>query len=716
MRPTLPLGLALAASPALSQSFVDGAAQIPAGSPFNASYTENVDWADIDLDGDFDVLFADGGDVGNDRNRLWINQGGAQGGTVGFFLDLTTTQYPSLTDTSRDVDFADIDGDGDADVVIANTSTVVDQSNHILVNQGGLQGGTAGFFVDETQTRWVNVGVNDGVTTFSSVSPSMVLATGGFIDWSYDAVLGDLDGDGDLDMVHTSYGPVFSGNIPTRLFLNDGLGFFEEFNPSGVQLASPGIPNSTPALWAAGTQLQNTQNTTGAMADIATTAIAVDIGDLDGDFDLDLLLGARDEQPRLFRNELAGGALGPFLDVTYASFSQFAVNGGNYEQELGDFDQDDDLDIYGLNWGGPSYTDVLIENDGNLGFGAFTTLPSSIPGDEEPDFLDYDADGDLDVYVANFTGQDRLYQNQGAPGFGMVDVTASELPSLTKVAKGLDSVDVDLDGDQDVMLAHQPNQANVLLLNVTEVPDTHAPRVVLEQVSGPACGEAAVTVRARVFDNASWEWQRYNATELEYSVNGGPPQTAPMHHVGGQLWWGRIPAGTVGSVAYRARSTDRAGNAGVSPARFYVAAPASVSYCTAGTSASGCQALLSSSGTPSATAASGFVVHASDVEGAKQALYYWGTNGRQANPWGTGTSWRCVQLPVFRSAPLVSSGSAGACGGTVDYDLTARWQQKPAGNPGPGAVTQLQLWYRDPQNTSNQTTSLSDALEFTTCP
>ena len=44
------------------------------------------------------------------------------------------------------------------------------------------------------------------------------------------------------------------------------------------------------------------------------------------------------------------------------------------------------------------------------------------------------------------------------------------------------------------------------------------------------------------------------------------------------------------------------------------------------------------------------------------------------------------------------------------------WTAKPASNPGAGALVQAQLWYRDPQNTSNQTTSLSDAVEFTLCP
>jgi serine/threonine protein kinase len=40
----------------------------------------------------------------------------------------------------------------------------------------------------------------------------------------------------------------------------------------------------------------------------------------------------------------------------------------------------------------------------------------------------------------------------------------------------------------------------------------------------------------------------------------------------------------------------------------------------------------------------------------------------------------------------------------------------PGSNPGSGVLIQAQLWYRDPQSTSNQTTSLSDALEAGVCP
>ena len=41
---------------------------------------------------------------------------------------------------------------------------------------------------------------------------------------------------------------------------------------------------------------------------------------------------------------------------------------------------------------------------------------------------------------------------------------------------------------------------------------------------------------------------------------------------------------------------------------------------------------------------------------------------------------------------------------------------QPSKVPVPGTQVHLQLWYRDPQNTSNQTTSLSDAVEFVLAP
>ena len=147
--------------------------------------------------------------------------------------------------------------------------------------------------------------------------------------------------------------------------------------------------------------------------------------------------------------------------------------------------------------------------------------------------------------------------------------------------------------------------------------------------------------------------------------------------------------------------------------------PTDVNYCTAGVSASGCQAIMGSSGSASATASSGFVLQASGVEGLKDGLFFFGNNGRQANSWGNGTSFQCVAPPLIRAPVMTATGTLGACDGSFSLDLNALWCSacpKPAKNPGAGALVQSQLWYRDPASTSNQTTSLSDAREFSVGP
>jgi gluconolactonase len=144
-----------------------------------------------------------------------------------------------------------------------------------------------------------------------------------------------------------------------------------------------------------------------------------------------------------------------------------------------------------------------------------------------------------------------------------------------------------------------------------------------------------------------------------------------------------------------------------------------VNFCTAGVSAAGCQATLSTTGTASASAASGFTLSAASVEGNKDGLFFFNQNGRQANTWGSGTSYQCVVPPVYRAGLRTGSGTPGLCDGAFAQDLNALWCPgcpSPLKNPGEGAVVQAQLWYRDPMNTSNQTTSLSDAVEFCVGP
>jgi hypothetical protein len=74
---------------------------------------------------------------------------------------------------------------------------------------------------------------------------------------------------------------------------------------------------------------------------------------------------------------------------------------------------------------------------------------------------------------------------------------------------------------------------------------------------------------------------------------------------------------------------------------------------------------------------------------------------------------------VYRTGSLGGGGTAGACNGAFQQDLNAVWCATcthPAKNPGPGTLVQAQFWYRDPSNTTGQTTSLSNAIEFSVCP
>jgi len=141
-----------------------------------------------------------------------------------------------------------------------------------------------------------------------------------------------------------------------------------------------------------------------------------------------------------------------------------------------------------------------------------------------------------------------------------------------------------------------------------------------------------------------------------------------------------------------------------------------VNYCTAGTTENGCTATLSAAGAASLSSASGFDVSTSTAEGGKDGLYFFSTNGRKANSWGNGTSFQCVVPPVQRTPLITGTGTSGACDGNLGIDFNAWMTANPSKAPAAGSTVDMQLWFRDPGNTSNQTTSFSDGIEFGVCP
>jgi FG-GAP-like repeat len=700
------LGSLLCAGFAAAQTYSNNTTSIPQGNPFNNSYSENVDFADVDLDGDWDAAFADGGDSNNDQNRLWINQGFAQAGTLGFFLDETATRMPAVTDESRDIEFVDFDADGDVDLYASNTSTHTNETNRWLTNQGGIQAGSTGFYVDDTATRWVGLG-----GAGSSIAPAQVLGGGGFIDFSCDCDFGDIDNDGDMDLVHSSYGGVFGGQVPTRLFLNDGTGHFSEFNPSGFQLVGQTIANGNPGLWCSGTQQANTTNTTGQQCDIASTALDIDLGDIDRDLDLDILHGARQELPRMFVNGLEKGFLN-WKDNTGAAFEAgYSVGDGHYEQEMGDFDGDGDIDIYGLNWRVTlpgTLTDVTLENDGTGFFHNRADLPGSNSDDNEADMVDYDNDGDVDVFVAAFTSHDRLYRNNnnGGATFSFTNVTATELPTFTpRTALDADACDVDNDGDYDAFTANDlfgsGTGQNVYYRNDSNVPDTTAPGLWdLEQAKDRIAGAAPTVIRVRVLDNAPYYTTWYNDTQLEVTVDGGSPVMYPMRSSGGEIFRGEIPGNLVGTICYKAISKDKQLNTGMSGQLCFTAYPSS--FCDASDNAlascpcsnpgnpdTGCDIADSSGGVRMDVLAQETVPsnHATvmgvgyPTAGSPGAVVIRATSLDSASPVVFGDGLRCIGTPLVRlGASLASGGTSlhtfghgtGAGAGAFFYQIWFR--------------------------------------------
>ena len=268
---------------------------------------------DADQDGDLDVYVCNGtvGAAMPLGDRLVRNNGTSFSATITF---------ASSTTLVGAIDSGDIDGDGDNDLVISRFPF--------------------GYFYFVP----VQVFFNQGNGVFG---PILNVPTA---SWSMDVKLVDVDADGDLDLVEANYLP--STSATSALLLNNGSG---SFSPAP---AFPGLP-----------------------------AQFVSAGDLDGDGDTDLLL-----DNHVYVN--AGNG-------TFSLGATLAFPPNFYRTSLLDADSDGDLDVIE---GGRLYV--------NLGNGTFNPPIVIAPQGNWSAVADFDRDGDADFVTPNpylelFTGLSR---------------------------------------------------------------------------------------------------------------------------------------------------------------------------------------------------------------------------------------------------------------------------------------------------------------------
>ena len=148
------------------------------GQALGNNLTVSVALGDVDGDGDLDMV--EGNRFG-EPNKVWLNGGDGSGSNTGVFSD--SGQELGAEDTLL-VALADVDGDGDLDMAVGDNVS------------------------NKPISIWLNTGINTGVF----IETSQVLNAGG----DHLFVLGDVDGDGDLDIVIGNQGP------PDTIWLNGG--------------------------------------------------------------------------------------------------------------------------------------------------------------------------------------------------------------------------------------------------------------------------------------------------------------------------------------------------------------------------------------------------------------------------------------------------------------------------------------------------------------
>jgi len=212
--------------------------QVP---PFEGVYDGDVAFADVDNDGDQDVLIT--GAVGGFASttfvtKLYLNNG------LGGYIEVLNTPFEGVAFSA--VAFADIDGDSDQDVFITGVLNQTTTIAKLYTNNG------AGDFTEVTGTTFFGVSngdvafsdidddndqdlliaglgyprlyTNDGLGNFTEVNNTNFLEARS----SPAIAFADVDGDSDQDVLISGDESGSSGTKNARLYLNDGAGNFTE--------------------------------------------------------------------------------------------------------------------------------------------------------------------------------------------------------------------------------------------------------------------------------------------------------------------------------------------------------------------------------------------------------------------------------------------------------------------------------------------------------
>ena len=215
--------------------------------------------------------------------------------------------------------------------------------------------------------------------------------------------------------------------------------------------------------------------------------------DFDNDGDVDLGVTLKSGEIRLYRNDRGVlVSVGPAMGLPTA--------GGEFRAlSWGDYDADGWIDLMA----GSSLADkpsaVFRNLDGKSFANVAAEIGLTVPGraSRQNNWIDYDNDGDLDLYATDRAGPNRLYRNDGGK---FVQAFVDAGPTVARSTVGACWLDYDKDGDLDLFLANQSGKTDALWRNDGTAFVDVAPQLGLEN-AGRRSNQGGVGCAVGDYDN-----------------------------------------------------------------------------------------------------------------------------------------------------------------------------------------------------------------------